>query len=75
MTMRAVRVKNISLGTTGNSTAFTDQDSIADYAVSDIAALKEAGILSGRDTGAFDPKANATRAEAVKILYGVYVKK
>lgn len=75
MTMRAVRVKNISLGTTGSSAAFTDQDSIADYAVSDVAALKEAGILSGRDTGAFDPKANATRAEAVKILYGVYVKK
>lgn len=75
MTMRAVRVKNISLGTTGSSAAFTDQDSIADYAVSDVAALKEAGILSGRDTGAFDPKANATRAEAVKILHGIYVKK
>lgn len=75
MTMRAVRVKNISLGTAGSSTPFTDQASIADYAVSDVLALKEAGIISGRDTGAFDPQANATRAEAVKILYGVYQKR
>lgn len=74
MTMRAVRALNIDLGSGVAAGAFTDEASIADYAVEDVHALKAAGIISGRDTGAFDPKANATRAEAVKILYGVYAK-
>lgn len=74
MTMRAVRACNIDLGTAVATGAFTDEADIASYAVEDVHALKAAGIVSGRDTGAFDPKANATRAEAVKILYGVYEK-
>lgn len=72
MTMRAVRARNINLGTAVATGKFTDEAAIASYAVEDVHALKAAGIVSGRDTGAFDPKANATRAEAVKILYGVY---
>ena len=75
MTMRAVRAKAIKLGIAGATSPFTDEASIAEWAISDVHALKEASILSGRDNGAFDPKANATRAEAVKILYGVFIKK
>ena len=74
MTMRAVRALNIDLGSNVATGAFTDEADIASYAVEDVHALKAAGIVSGRDTGAFDPKANATRAEAVKILFGVYEK-
>ena len=74
MTMRAVRACNIDLGTAVATGTFTDEANIASYAVEDVHALKAAGIVSGRDTGAFDSKANATRAEAVKILYGVYEK-
>ena len=75
MTMRAVRAKAINLGVAGVASPFTDEASISQWAISDVHALKEAAILSGRDNGAFDPAANATRAEAVKILYGVFVKK
>ncbi|MBR4030592.1 MAG: S-layer homology domain-containing protein [Clostridia bacterium] len=75
MTMRAVRAKAIKLGVTSTDATFTDQQQIADWAVSDVLSLRQAGIISGRDTGAFDPNASATRAEAVKILYGVYVKR
>ena len=75
MTMRAVRAKAIKLGVAGVASPFTDEASISQWAISDVHALKEAAILSGRDNGAFDPAANATRAEAVKILYGVFVKK
>lgn len=75
MTMRAVRAKAIKLGVVSADAKFTDQNEIADWAASDVANLKQAGIVSGRDTGAFDPLASATRAEAVKILYGVYVKR
>ena len=75
MTMRAVRAKAMNLGVVSTDAKFTDQDSIADWAASDVASLKQAGVVSGRDTGAFDPLASASRAEAVKILYGVYVKR
>ncbi len=75
MTMRAVRVANIKLNVVSTGATFTDQASISDWAVEDVVALKEAGIVSGRDTGAFDPKANAIRAEAVKILHGIYAAK
>ncbi len=75
MTMRAVRAKAMTLGVVSTDAKFTDQDEIAEWAASDVASLKQAGIISGRDTGAFDPLASATRAEAVKILYGVYVKR
>lgn len=75
MTMRAVRAANVKMNTVPTGATFTDQASISDWATTDVATLKDAGIVSGRDTGAFDPKANATRAEAVKILHGVYILK
>ena len=75
MTMRAVRAANVKMNVVPSGATFTDQADIADWATADVASLKDAGIVSGRDTGAFDPKANATRAEAVKILYGVYILK
>ena len=75
MTMRAVRAANVKMNVVPSGATFTDQATISDWATADVASLKDAGIVSGRDTGAFDPKANATRAEAVKILHGVYILK
>lgn len=49
--------------------AFTDGDAISDYAAEAVYALKNAGILSGRENGAFAPLATCTRAEAAKIIY------
>ena len=46
-----------------------DADKISDYAKDAVAALGEKGIMNGDDTGAFNPKNNATRAETAKVIY------
>ncbi|WP_434756378.1 S-layer homology domain-containing protein [Paenibacillus amylolyticus] len=38
------------------------------YAASEIVAAAQAGIVSGKGNGIFDPKNNATRAEALQII-------
>ncbi|MGF6352999.1 sugar lactone lactonase YvrE, partial [Paenibacillus sp. 4624] len=38
------------------------------YAASEIIAAAQAGIVSGKGNGIFDPKNNATRAEALQII-------
>jgi uncharacterized repeat protein (TIGR02543 family) len=50
---------------------FADDGQIADYAKEAVYALRKAGIISGRDNGAFDPRASATREETAKIICGV----
>ena len=51
---------------------FTDSADISGYAVEAVSALYNMGIISGYTDGSFGPKDNATRAEAAKMLYGVY---
>ncbi len=58
--------------TSTNAVNFTDAASIEAYALPYVAALSEAGYLTG-DNGMFNPKANATRAEAATLLDRVYV--
>ncbi|MEK5468799.1 S-layer homology domain-containing protein [Paenibacillus sp. FSL R7-0210] len=41
------------------------------YAASEIIAAAQAGIVSGKGNGRFDPKNNATRAEALQIILNV----
>ncbi len=48
---------------------FADNAAISDYAKEAVYALKNAGVLSGKGEGKFEPKANCTRAEAAKIIY------
>lgn len=61
------------LGMTSSAAlTYTDSASIEAYAVPYVAALTEAGYLTG-DNGQFNPKANATRAEAATLLDRVYV--
>jgi beta-galactosidase len=50
---------------------FPDEAAVSDYAREAVKALKEAGIISGRANGRFDPRATATREEAAKVLCGV----
>lgn len=49
--------------------AFADQEQIADYAVDAVAWAKGAGIIQGKGSNAFDPRAQITRAEAAVMLY------
>ena len=43
-------------------------DTVDHWAASSIAALADAGIVTGRPDGGFDPNASLTRAEAVQML-------
>jgi hypothetical protein len=50
-------------------TAFTDDEIIPNYARSAINTLNQAGIITGRPDGSFDPQATATRAELSAMLH------
>lgn len=49
--------------------AFTDADSIADYAKDAVYVLKGMGIINGDPDGSFRPEGSTTRAEAAVLLY------
>ncbi len=51
---------------------FTDNENIASYAKDAIAELVGLGIINGYEDGSFNPRGTATRAEAAKMIYGVY---
>ena len=52
--------------------AFTDNDSIAAWATDDVKNAVALGIINGMDDGSFQPKANATRAQAATMLSMLY---
>ena len=47
---------------------FTDASEIASYATDAVTAMQKAGIINGRSGQRFAPAANASRAEACKML-------
>ena len=49
--------------------AFTDFDTVSDYAKDGVSFLKKLGVISGDESGAFRPQDNATRAEAAQMIY------
>lgn len=53
---------------------FFDEAIIADYAKEAVKTMANAGIISGRGDGHFDPIANATRAEAAQMCYNLFYK-
>lgn len=53
---------------------FTDKATISAYAADAVNALYERGIVGGYEDGSFKPKANITRAEGAKIIYGILSK-
>lgn len=52
--------------------SFTDTDSIAPYAKDAISQLVGLKIINGYEDGSFKPRGTATRAEAAKMIWGVY---
>lgn len=48
---------------------FIDKTEISEYAREAVAALREAGIVSGMSDGTFKPKDNCTRAQVAYIIY------
>ena len=71
MTYNAMSVCEIDIPNNNNDTKFIDEEGISDYAKEAVAALKNAGILSGDENGMFRPTEGTTRAEAAKIIYTV----
>ena len=49
-------------------TPFTDESTIADYALPAVQALHRAGVISGMPDGSFQPYATATREQACTVL-------
>ena len=47
---------------------FTDGETIAPWAAQSVRVMQQAGIMSGRGQGCFDPQGTATRAETAAVL-------
>ena len=47
---------------------FVDSENISDYAKDAVSGMVRAGVIFGRPDGTFDPKSEATRAEAAAML-------
>ena len=55
-----------------NELKFTDADKVSEYAVPYVALLSELELINGYEDGSFLPQNNITRAEAAKIIAGIY---
>lgn len=51
---------------------YADIGEVPGYAVEGFSTLASMGIISGYEDGTLKPNKNITRAEAVKLLYGIY---
>jgi len=49
-----------------------DSNLVADYAVADVAAMMETGIIKGNADGTINPLGNTTRAEAAVIMQRIF---
>lgn len=49
--------------------SFTDAGEVPSWAVKDIAAATQAGLILGKGDNRFDPNAKATRAEALTLIF------
>ena len=52
-----------------NEDGFSDDDRIEQYAKEAVYALRSIGVINGIDEMTFAPTENATRAQAVKMIY------
>lgn len=73
MTYKAAQVMNKDLSAK-RTLSFADAGQIADYAKTAVQTLADASIINGVSDTEFAPVANATRAQAAKILYDTFVK-
>lgn len=64
----ADKVASYILPKTNSAVSFTDSANISSYASAAVTAMQQAGIISGNSDGSFAPTANATRAEAAKMI-------
>lgn len=59
----------LGIDLTAGSAEFSDAGEIAGYAKDAVSALEKIGIINGMGDNTFAPGANATRAQAAKVIY------
>lgn len=69
MLYRAAKAQGIEFSKA--SEIFADDEKVAAYAKEAVYALKEKGIIGGREGNVFAPGDTCTRAEAAKMIYGI----
>ncbi len=72
-----IKVRCLNFAENREYSVFRDDAEIDGYANESIELLYKTGIISGDENGYFNPKNNATRQEAAKIIHGIlelYVK-
>ncbi|MFZ5985651.1 MAG: carbohydrate-binding domain-containing protein [Bacillota bacterium] len=62
------KVAKYTLANANEAVVFADDGSIAEYAKVSVLVMQRAGIISGKGNNMFDPRANATRAEASRMI-------
>jgi len=67
--MRFADFQGLNLPETTSNTVFRDDSLISSWAKSAVYRAQRTGMIKGRDTGEFDPKGTATRAEVCTMLY------
>lgn len=69
MVLRMAEISGTKLS--DSSEEFTDINDVSDYAKDSVLKLKASGIMSGDESGAFNPQSFSTRAMAAKVLYNL----
>lgn len=72
--VRYANWRGIELATDSPITNFTDSAKISNYARNAVDLAQRAGLINGRDNGAFDPQGSATRAEVTSIFIRFFEK-
>lgn len=59
----------VTFKATGSSAAFTDADSVADYAKEAVTLCRSYGLINGNGDGTFAPTALSTRAQVAAVIH------
>ena len=62
---------NKTFGFSGQKVAFSDMDSVSDYAKSSVVQMQQYGIVNGTGENLFTPFGGVTRAQAAQIIYNL----
>ena len=66
---RYMTFKDIDIAVTHEFRVFADGDSVSSWAVSAVQLMSKLGVINGKPGNLFDPRGNATRAEAAAMLH------
>ena len=72
MLSRYLEIENVQPATTVEAQSFEDEELIASYAQAAVKQMQQLEIINGKENNLFAPTDATTRAEAAKMLYGVF---